>query len=91
MGYKGLRIVGFLSLLASAGCLGLLTSVFGSMSEAETSTVRLFGQGFGLVFTLLGQLSLNASSLLESQADQIVRLEREIADLRPPVQRSTAG
>ena len=92
MGHKGIRIVGFLSLLASLGCLALLAwSVFGSMSEAEASTLRMFGQGFGLVFMLLCLLSSNASSLLEIQADQIAKLEREIAGLHPANQRSTAG
>ena len=92
MGYKGIRIVGFLSLLATLGCLALLVwSAFGSMSDVDASTLRMFGQGFGLVFMLLCLLSSNASSLLESQADQIAKLEREIAGLQPANQRSTAG
>jgi hypothetical protein len=83
MAYKGIRIVGMLSLVMAACCLAaLIWTIFGPVDQNERAVIRLAGQGFALVFTLLALLASHASSVLERQADQIASMERELADLK---------
>lgn len=83
MAYKGIRTVGVMSVLMGAAWLAaLIWATFGTVAPAERSVIQLVGQGFLLVFLLLGWLASHASTVLERQADQVALLQREVADLK---------
>jgi hypothetical protein len=82
MGFKSMRVVGFLSYgLALVSAAFMAYSAFVLPVEVS-SGARTASQAFLLVFLLIGQLSTSASTIVERQADRLAQLESEVAALR---------
>jgi hypothetical protein len=77
MGYKMIRIVGFLSALMMLLLLGatLWEALSGARSAAPKST-----QGLWMAFFFLSLLATRVVSILEIQADEIAHLKRRLAE-----------
>ena len=77
MGYKFIRIVGFLSALMTALLLGatIWEALGGSGPDAPKSA-----QGLWMAFFFLSLLATRVVSILESQADEIADLKRRLAE-----------
>jgi hypothetical protein len=77
VGYKFIRIVGFLSALMTLLLLGATVweALGGTGSAAPKST-----QGLWIAFFFLSLLATRVVSILETQADEIADLKRRLAE-----------
>ena len=74
MSYKGIRFLGFLSVLSAVLLLGAsLWEMLGGRSGEQIIPV---GQYLWLAFLFLALLAERVGSILEAQADQIAHLKR---------------
>jgi hypothetical protein len=82
MGYKFIRIVGFLSALMTVLLLGAAVweALGGTGPAAPKST-----QGLWIAFFFLSLLATRVVSILETQADEIAHLKRRLAEQRSGV------
>jgi Zn-dependent protease with chaperone function len=80
--YKGIRIVALASILMAVAWFGALVwATFWSGTEGEPVSYKTVSQALSFVLVLLATLASYVSQILERQADQIARLERDLAEL----------
>ena len=79
MAYKRIRFTGFLALMLSAVCIlgmaALTLGLFANPAPDAANTMLLAGF---LAFSMLGTVATDAATILESQADQIAELRRQL-------------
>ena len=81
MAYKSIRFVGFVALISGlAAVLGAAALTFGPSAQPPSDTPRAMLLACFLVFSMLGSVATNAASILESQADEIAELRRQVAE-----------
>ena len=81
MGYKTIRMISVITLGSAAVFIGLKGAVtFGLMKDDGVYSGMLFP--LGLAFLFLGQLAHSVSAILESQADEIAELRRQLTEQR---------
>ncbi len=81
MEYKSIDFVGVWSLIMSAlSVLGILALTFGPWAEPSGQTTRMILTFSWFAFWMIGTIARNVSALLQTQADQIAALQRQLAE-----------
>jgi hypothetical protein len=83
MEYKGIDFVALWSgILGALSVVGLLALTFGPWAEPNQVARTILTIGW-LTFWMIAVLARNVGALLQTQADQITALQRQLADNRP--------
>jgi hypothetical protein len=80
MGYKGIRLVGFLSALMMLLLLG--ATIWEAFGGTERPAPSPSSQGVWMAFFFLSLLATRVGSILEVQADEIANLKRSLEEQR---------
>jgi len=78
MGYKGIRLVGFLSALMMLLLLG--ASIWEAFGGGARPASNPSTQGLWMAFFFLSLLATRVGSILETQADEIANLKRQLTE-----------
>lgn len=78
MSYKGIRFLGFLSILLMALLVG--TSLWEMLGGDSSSQPTVTNQYMWMAFMFIGLLAERVGSILEVQADQIAHLKRQLEE-----------
>ena len=83
MACKSIRFVGFFALIFGlAAVLGAAALTFGPWAQPSADTPRAMLMACFLIFSMVGTVATNVATILESQADEIAELRRQVAEQR---------
>jgi len=83
MGYKGIRLLGFLSALMMVILLG--ATIWEAFGGVEGPAPSRSSQGLWMAFFFLSLLATRVGAILETQADEIANLKRRLEEQRMAV------